>query len=605
MLMSKPVAGSLVLYKIRPARVTAVTDKVEIELEGGKTKRVRDKDVVVLHPGPLRSLAELTPCRGEVEENWELLEESTTEIKELSELIYGDYTPATAWAAWQLVEEGIYFNGTPAQITPRSAQAVREEQERRLKKAQEEQAWAAFVERVQRGQILEEDRKTLGEVEALALGLRDNSRILGALGVQESPVNAHRLLVKTGYWERNENPHPRRLGINQEIPDWPLPELPAESRRDLTALPAYAIDDEDNEDPDDAISLDGERIWVHVADVAALVTPDSEMDRDARSRGANLYLPERVIPMLPQAVTDRLGLGLAPESPALSIGFRLSEQDEVGDIDLCLTRVRVQRISYQQADQCLDQAPFAELLRLSRRYRQRRRAAGAASIQLPEVKIRVKDQAVHIHPLPALESREMVTDLMLMAGEAVARYCLEREIPLPYASQAPPDVPGEPRDMAAMYAYRRQFKPTQVKTQPEPHAGLGLAVYSRSTSPLRRYSDLLTHQQLRAHLTGGEIMDTHALGERLSQAEPGSIAIRKAERLSNGHWRLVYLRDHPEWRGEAVVVAREGDRATVLIPDLGMESKVRIKGAPELNTIVKLRPREVDIPDQTCYFRVL
>ena len=593
------------LYKIRPARVTAVTDKVEIELEGGKTKRVRDKDVVVLHPGPLRSLAELTPCSGEIEENWELLEGSTTELKELSELIYGDYTPATAWAAWQLVEEGIYFSGTPQEITPCSAQAVQEERDRRVKKEEEEQAWVAFVERVQRGEIVAEDRKTLGEVEALALGLRDNSRILAALGVQESPVNAHRLLVKTGYWEPNENPYPRRFGINETIPDWPVPELPSDDRLDLTGLPAFAIDDEDNEDPDDAISLDGERIWVHVADVAALVTPDSEMDRDARSRGANLYLPEKVIPMLPQAVTDRLGLGLAPESPALSIGFRLTEQGEIADTQIRLTRLRVQRISYAQADQRLDEAPFTELLRLSRIYRQRRMAAGAAFIQLPEVKIRVKGGQVEIHPLPVLQSREMVTDLMLMAGEAVARYCLEREIPLPFASQAPPDAPGQPEGMAAMYAYRRQFKPTQVKTQPEPHAGLGLPLYSRSTSPLRRYSDLLTHQQLRAHLTGGEVMDMQALAERLSQAELGSMAIRKTERLSNEHWRLVYLRDHPDWRGEAVVVAREGDRATVVIPGLGMENKLRIKSAPELNAVIKVRPREVDLPDQSCYFRVL
>ncbi len=331
----------------------------------------------------------------------------------------------------------------------------------------------------------------------------------------------------------------------------------------------------------------------------------ARLDRDARSRGANLYLPERVIPMLPQVVTDRLGLGLEKESPALSISFRLNERGEIRDTEIHLTRLQVQRISYAQADQALGEAPFTELLRLSRLYRQRRRQAGAAFIQLPEVKIRVKQEQVEIHPLPALDSREMVTDLMLMAGEAVARYCLEREIPVPFATQAPPDEPGEPQGMAAMYAYRRKFKPTQVKTRPEAHAGLGLAAYSRSTSPLRRYSDLLTHQQLRAHLLGREVMDIQTLAERISQAELGSMAIRKAERLSNGHWRLVYLRDHPDWCGEAVVVAREGDRATVIIPALGMENRVRIKSAPDLNAIVRVRPRDVDLPDQACYFRIL
>ncbi len=255
--MSKPVTGSLVLYKVRPARVTGVTDKVEIELAGGKIKRVRDKDVVLLHPGPLHNLVGVDALHGEVEENWELLEDSTTEIRELSELIFGDYTPATAWAAWQLVEEGLYFSGTPEQITPRPAAEVQEEREKRLRKAQEEQAWESFMARIERGEMLEEDRKPLGEVEALALGTRDNSRILNALGVQETPVNAHRLLVKTGYWQVNENPYPRRLGINEAIPDLAVPELPSDPRLDLTHLPAYAIDDEDNEDPDDAISLDG------------------------------------------------------------------------------------------------------------------------------------------------------------------------------------------------------------------------------------------------------------------------------------------------------------------------------------------------------------
>jgi exoribonuclease-2 len=85
----------------------------------------------------------------------------------------------------------------------------------------------------------------------------------------------------------------------------------------------------------------------------------------------------------------------------------------------------------------------------------------------------------------------------------------------------------------------------------------------------------------------------------------GSMTIRKTERLSNNHWRLVYLRDHPDWRGEAVVVAREGERTSVLIPELGMETRVRIKSAPELNQSVKLKPREVDLADLTCYFRIL
>ncbi|MCU7905886.1 MAG: RNB domain-containing ribonuclease [Candidatus Thiodiazotropha sp. (ex Epidulcina cf. delphinae)] len=603
--MSELTAGALVLYKIRPARIVEVSDKISIELEGGKAKRVRDKDVTLLHPGPLSGLHQLTPQSGEVAENWELLEGAETDIKELSELVFGDYTPAMAWATWQLVAEGLYFEGKPHAIRPRPAASVESEIAARAQRAVEAEAWNGFIQRLQAGAVLEEDRKTLSEVEALALEQRKKSRILQALAVQETPVNAHRLLLKAGYWPANENPYPRRMGIDESIPGHTVPPLAEEARLDLTHLPAFAIDDEDNQDPDDAVSLDGERIWVHVADVAALVAPDSEMDQDARARGANLYLPDRVIPMLPPAVTDRLGLGLQQRSPALSIAFTLSEQGEVENIAIHPSWLKVERISYSEADQRLREAPFAQLLSKSQRYRQRRKAAGAASIQLPEVKLKVHDGKVEIHPLPRLESREMITDLMLMAGEGIADYCQSHQIAIPFATQAPPEERTEPEDMAGMYAYRRFFKPTQVKTQPEPHAGLGLAAYTRATSPLRRYSDLLTHQQLRAHLRGEGVLDIHAVSERIAQSEMGSMTNRKTERVSNNHWRLIYLRDNPEWQGEAVIVAKEGERAAVLLPSLGMESRVRIKGEAGLNDRVRLKPREIDLAGLSCYFRVV
>ncbi len=603
--MSKPSVGSLVLYKIRPAKVIEISDKIEIELEGGKRKRVRDKDVVLLHPGPLTSFKDLTPQQGEIEENWELLDGSETEIGEFSELVFGDYTPATAWAAWELVTDGLYFEGTPGAIRARPADLVHAEREQRQAKAAEAQAWEAFVERVEQGQLLPEDNKAMGEVEALALRRRENSRILKALGFQESPLNAHRLLVKTGYWSQNENPYPRRMGVQMETPQQPVPALPEEQRLDLTHLTAYAIDDAGNQDPDDAVSLDDERIWVHVVDAAALVAPESEIDIEARSRGSNLYSPEQIVPMLPLGITHLLGLGLQQESPALSIGFLLSEAGEVMDVRLQLTRLKVERLSYDEADKRLEEPLLAALQQKAACYRARRKAAGAAFIQLPEVKIRATEEGVAITPLPALKSREMITDLMLMAGGAVAIYCSDNEIPVPFATQAPPDTPASPQDLAAMYAYVRKFKPTQVKTQPEPHSGLGLQRYTRATSPLRRYSDLLTHQQLRAHLKGEPLLDIHTISERISQAELGSMSIRKAERQSNNHWRMVYLRDHPKWQGEGVVVAIEGERASVLIPELAMEARVRMKSKPALNSVVKIAPREVDLPDLACYFRVL
>ena len=111
--------GSLVLYKNRPARIARTGDKIEIELEGSERLKVRPKDVTPLHPGPMEDLGELAPQRGEVETAWELLAGGTTTLHELAELVYGAYTPATAWAAWGLVAEGLYFRGATPQRRPR------------------------------------------------------------------------------------------------------------------------------------------------------------------------------------------------------------------------------------------------------------------------------------------------------------------------------------------------------------------------------------------------------------------------------------------------------------------------------------------------------
>jgi len=597
----KPVADSLVLYKIRPARVLSVGEKIEIELEGGQSKRVRPKDIAVLHPGPLRNLNQLQPVEGELEEAWELLDGGETHIQELTELIYGDFSPAGAWAAWQWVADGLYFSGTPENILSRSAEEVERDRIEREAKANAKREWEGLIARLQERRFDAGDRKQLAEVERLALGRTEQSRILKALSIQETREHAHRLLVGIGYWEPDYNPYPARYNLSLEAPQLEVPELSQEQRRDFTHLDAFAIDDEGNQDPDDAISLDGERIWVHVADVAALVPPDSPIDLEARARGANLYVPERIVPMLPDEVTRRLGLGLNDTSPALSIGFCYSA-DGLADLEIVPSMVRVQRLSYQEAEGRLQEEPLRSLREITGRFREHRHARDAAAIDLPEVRIRVVDGEIDISSLPRLGSRDLVTDAMLMAGETAARFCREQEIPIPYAGQEPPEQLQQPADLAAMWAYRRQFKPSRVSVEPAPHFGLGLELYARATSPLRRYSDLLVHQQLRAHLRGEQPLDESQVAERLSQGETGSLAIRRAERLSNTHWKLVWLSRRQGWKGEAVVVEQVLKKYVALIPELALDVKVRVQGEPALNSLLELSLREIDLPDLLAYF---
>jgi exoribonuclease-2 len=155
-----------------------------------------------------------------------------------------------------------------------------------------------------------------------------------------------------------------------------------------------------------------------------------------------------------------------------------------------------------------------------------------------------------------------------------------------------------------MYAYRRLFKPSRVSLDPEAHFGLGLELYARATSPLRRYADLLVHQQLRAFVTGAAMASREQLAERLVALDGTGAVIRRAERLSNLHWKLVYLARNPGWRGDGIVVALEERKAVIMIPSLGMETRVRRNDALQLDQALTLTLQQVDVPLQEAQFHI-
>ncbi len=607
MSQSTLTVDGLVLYKNRPARVTSAGDKkVDIQTEDGQNLSVRPKDVTLLHPGPLRNFRELQPVKGEVMAAWELLAETTTTLPELAELVYNAYTPATAWAAWQLVADGLYFNGTPENITANSPEMVSTIQSTREAKAAEDRAWHNFLVRAQSGRFAPEDKRYLDDVAALALGKREQSRVLRSLSREETSFNAHALLLNVGYWDYTVNPYPQRLGATTTQPALALPPLADEPRRDLTNLLALAIDDEGARDPDDAVSWENGRLWVHVADVAALVAPDSAADQEARARGANLYLPEGMVNMLPPAATEILGLGLQPISPALSFGLDLNAAGELQHVEITPSWVRVTRLSYDEAEERLTESPFKELYALARVNAARRSANRAIELTLPEVKIRVNDGVVSIRALPPLRSRDLVREAMLLTGVAVARYAQQHGLAIPYSVQ---DASDEAMNMTAttlseMFALRRLLKPGQYKTEPAPHAGLGLSSYVQSTSPLRRYTDLIVHQQLRAHLRGETPLDTPTVMKQVAEASEGMRLTRQTERLTNTHWKLVYLLQHPDWSGEGVVVDKSGTRHVVLIPDLDLETELYGRHDLDPDSEVTLLLSEVNLPELTTRFRI-
>lgn len=601
--------GSLVLYKHGPACVESVgRKKITIVVPDGETVRVRRKDIELLHPGPVQSLGDLEAEEGEIKTAWELLSGGTTSLRELAELAYGEYTPATAWSAWEWVEDGLYFEGGPHEVMARDPETVAQERADREARAAEHRAWEAFLARTRAGEFKpEDDERYLTELEMLALGQTDRSRVLNELGRAETPENAHALLLELGYWDPTVVPYPARLGLESSGPSLSLPPIPDEDRADLTHLPALAIDDEGSTDPDDAISLEvtsrGTRLWVHVADVAALVPPDSAADIEARGRGATLYLPDGKASMLPPAAADQLGMGLSEVSPALSFRLDLDEDGGVTGVEVVPSRVRVTRLTYEQAEGRLEEEPLDGLYRLARDFQRRREENGAVRIDLPEVRVRVIRGEVVITPLPPLRSRMLVREAMLMTGEATAGYAADEGVPLPYATQVPPDTDRRPDDLAGMFELRRYMSRTEYSTRPGRHAGLGLERYVQATSPLRRYLDLVVHQQLRTHLRGSDVLDPQELMQRIGAAEAVAGDVAYAERLAREHWTLVYLLRHPHWQGEGVLVERWDRRGKLLLPELGLEPTVHLPAGADLNDRIQVQVVDVDLPSLRSTFR--
>ncbi|MCL1818227.1 MAG: RNB domain-containing ribonuclease [Spirochaetaceae bacterium] len=609
--------GNLVVYKSSPARVVSVGTKIEIVLPDGKNLGVRAKDIVFLHAQSPDSLAVPEELPEDLDAAREIFQGTTTTLAAFAEVLYGAFTPAAALGVYRLLADGLHCRGTPGELYVPAREEYEAEAAQRAAKKRGAQDRADLLERIRQGKLEEGDSKRLREIEDFALEKSAGSRILKELGVSGTPQAAHALLLKLGVWDATVNPYLTRLGLRDEDLA-PPPELPPgreEERLDLCHLAAFAIDDEGTGDPDDAVSFDNGKIWIHVADPASRVSPGTPADTRAADRGVTLYLPDRKVPLLAPEAVALFGLGLCETSLALSFCIDVGDDGSLRAADIKLTKVRVRRMSYGEAQEALDTdrpeegsdaAELKKIYGLTSRYEARRMRADAISIELPEVKIRAEGGKVSIQPLAKTASAAMVREAMLMAGEAAARFAGENNIPVPYATQEAPAEPCEnPQTPAEMYECRKKLRPSATGIIPAPHAGLGLELYCRATSPLRRYADLLLHQQIRAFLSGGPVLSADEISDRVFRAGEAAGRAQKIERISNLHWTCAYLLQNPGWQGAAVVVEKAGRHCTVIFPALGLETKVTLPRDIPLNEEVVMKAARVDLARLETDFTVV
>ena len=299
-------------------------------------------------------------------------------------------------------------------------------------------------------------------------------------------------------------------------------------REDLRALPLVTIDDENAHDFDDALWAEatdtGWRLVVAIADVSACVSPDTALDRQARLRGTSLYLSDRVVPMLPPALSEN-ACSLLPgqDRPCLFMELSITPQGTLGPTRLGRGLMRsAARLSYTQAQALLaptkhNTAPSSQALSQSippdPMVLESLHALwhAAQALQAEALRRGVTPQhddswivthdpqgrAVSFTPRTTLPTHEMVAACMIAANTQAALFLHQNSLPGLFRIHAAP-APGQPRAMA------------RYSEEPAPHAGLKLAYYTHFTSPIRRYADLVTHRTLADFLAQAPLSTTLA-----------------------------------------------------------------------------------------------
>nr|WP_228024555.1 ribonuclease R family protein [cf. Phormidesmis sp. LEGE 11477] len=585
---------------------------------------------------------------------WELLlelEEPATPAS-LAQLLFSDQSPSLCYAAHRLLsEDKIFFKQKGDHYEPRSASQVEELQHKIAREAANQAEREGFLARIQAGLSGESveweksDRPRLEIVERYAL-LGDESsqknaaqELLAELDQDKSPEAAFDFLVALGLWAQHENLALRRRQIPTQFPEelservaQIIESPPAEvegDRADLTHLKVYTVDDESTREIDDGLSCetlaDGRyKLWIHIADPTRWISINDSLDTEARRRCTTVYLPTGVIPMFPfELAAGPMSLIQGQICNALSFGVLLAEDGSVAEYSIQPSLVKpTYRLTYDDADEMIELGVQAEseLLTLFEHAKRRlawRKSQGAIDIQLPESVIKVDDDVITIDILESSNSREMVAEMMILTGEIAARYGEDNKIPLPFRAQPQPELPSEEELMQLEAgwvrdsAIRRCMTRSEMSITPARHATLGLDRYCQVTSPIRRYTDLMGHFQLKAHLRGADLPFTPVeMPEIIASVANAAYEAVMVERQTKKYWAIEYLKRQDEanpgqpWDVVMVRWLREHESLGLIIfEDLGLEFVMRFDRAVEVGERLTIQVSYADPRQEMIRFK--
>lgn len=366
-----------------------------------------------------------------------------------------------------------------------------------------------------------------------------------------------------------------------------VPASAARGREDCRGTLVVTIDPDDARDFDDAIhvekSRDGWKLTVHIADVSHYVPPGSPLDVEALKRGNSVYLPDRVIPMLPEALSNGL-CSLRPDEDRLAFAafLDISRDGKIRGSRFARTIIRsAKRLTYKEAFARLKTAPegavdtmLHEAWAMASTLRKRRFDEGSLDLDFPEVKVWLDSQG-RPERLERIEndiSHQLIEECMLAANEAVARlFRLTPALAIHRVHEKPDQAKldeyrervqmhghrvgnlgvrkeltrflrllrGKPEEYALKTALLKSLKRASYSPEPAGHYGLAKSDYTHFTSPIRRYADLVVHRVLgdicgyakpKGRIPFGEIARHISTTERnAAEAEREAVRLKKFE----------------------------------------------------------------------------
>ncbi len=566
----------------------------------------------------------------------------------LADLLYSDRTPVFCYAAHVLLsDDKIYFkNKKEDKYEARSLTQVTELKHQSTVKEQKGKEQQGFIDRVQQQlagtpvEWLDTDKQRLEVLEKYVLNPDLPPSKLGeylkALNLSQTQQSVFGLLVDLGWWSVHENLHLRRTQapvhfsnqmqtVAHELLTNPPEDLDLAHRRDLTHQKVYTIDDESTQEIDDGLSLeilpDGRhKLWIHIADPTRLLSPEDRFDLEARKRSVTIYLPTGMIPMFPpELATGPMSLRQGQICCAISFGVILDSTGAVAEYEITTSTIKpTYRLTYEDVEEMLQlripgENEIETIAKASKLRTQWRLSQGSININMPESTVKLYGDEVSIELIEDNRARKLVAEMMILAGEVAAKYGQDNSIPLPYRGQPQPELPPEeeliliPVGPARSCAVRRCMPRSEMSTSPSRHAGLGLNTYSQVTSPIRRYTDLISHFQIKAHLRGDELPFTvERLQEIMLGLGTNIYEANMLERQTNRYWTLEYFNrsTEPQWDAIFLRWLREDESlALIMIEDLGIELAMKFPRWADIGERIQVQVVLVDPRQDIIHLR--